>query len=163
MKKKSEKNKEVQALRQEQSEQIDFPSLGDALSSLNLGTVDLKRLSQKHGDTEFLTGLITREIKSGEEPDAVIIAGPKVTVDDAEPGDALRQMTDLKYPVFYMNYNLNPQQVPWRDSIGNAVKFFKGYEYTISRPRDLWFAVTDVVSRIVKLKHGRSMSASSAQ
>src|SRR5260370_1340784 len=46
--------------RQEASEQIDFPALGDALNSLKLGTVDLKRLSQKHGDTEFLTDLITQ-------------------------------------------------------------------------------------------------------
>src|SRR5689334_9780122 len=38
--------------RQEGVSQIDFPALGDALRSLNLGTVDLKRLSQKHGDTD---------------------------------------------------------------------------------------------------------------
>ena len=41
--------------RQEAASQIDFPALGKALRSLNLGTVDLKRLTQKHGDTEFLT------------------------------------------------------------------------------------------------------------
>ena len=40
--------------RQEEASQIDFPALGKALNSLNLGTVDLKRLTQKHGDTEFL-------------------------------------------------------------------------------------------------------------
>ena len=40
--------------RQEGASQIDFPALGKALTSLNLGTVDLKRLSQKHGDSEFL-------------------------------------------------------------------------------------------------------------
>jgi hypothetical protein len=37
--------------RQDDTSQIDFPALGKALQSLNLGTVDLKRLSQKHGDT----------------------------------------------------------------------------------------------------------------
>src|SRR5207247_9482156 len=36
--------------RQEASEQIDFPALGDALNSLKLGTVDLKRLSQKRSE-----------------------------------------------------------------------------------------------------------------
>ena len=40
--------------------------------------------------------------------------------------------------------------VPWKDSISHAVKLFRGTEYTISRPRDLWFAVTEMVSRIVK-------------
>ena len=32
---------------------------------IDLGTVDLKRLSQKHGDTDFLTDLIRREVSSG--------------------------------------------------------------------------------------------------
>ena len=30
--------------------------------SLNLGTVDLKQLSDKHGDTEFLTDLVRKEM-----------------------------------------------------------------------------------------------------
>ena len=57
-----------------------------------------------------------------------------------------------------MNYNLNPQTPPWRDAIGNTVKFLKGGEYTISRPRDLFFSWTDIIGRIVKLKFGRSAS-----
>ena len=57
--------------------------------------------------------------------------------------------------MFYMNYNLYPQAVPWNDTIRKAVKFLKGYEYTISKPRDLWFAVTEMVSKIVKTKQVR--------
>ncbi len=48
--------------RQEGVDRIDFPALGAALGSLNLGTVDLKRLGEKHGDTEFLTGLVRKEV-----------------------------------------------------------------------------------------------------
>ena len=146
--------------RQEGATQIDFPALGEALHSLNLGTVDLKQLGQKHSDTEFLTSLITQEVKSDKEkPDAVIIAGPKVMLDDGVSQDSLRQIGDLNFPVFYMNYNLNPQAVPWRDAIGSAVKYLKGAEYTIARPRDLFFAWTEIMSRIVKFKFGRSASA----
>ena len=64
--------------RQEAASQIDFPALGDALNSLKLGTVDLKRLSQKHGDTEFLSDLISQEMKGSkakDRPDALIFAG----------------------------------------------------------------------------------------
>lgn len=149
--------------RQQEASQIDFPGLGEALKTLNLGTVDLKLLSQKHGDTEFLTSLITREIKSDlEQPDAVIIAGPKVVLDDSVPQDALRQLGDLKCPVFYMNYNLNPQVNPWRDAIGSAVRSLKGAEFTISRPRDLFFAWTEIMGRIVKSKFGRTVTGNSA-
>jgi hypothetical protein len=142
--------------RQSSSERIDFPALGEALRSMKLGTVDLKRLAQKHGDTEFLTELIKKEMGSEDHPDALVFAGPKIMLDAAVPQDTLTPIaTDVDYPVFYMNYNLNPQAVPWKDSISRAVKVFRGTEYTISRPRDLWFSVTEMVSRIVKSKHGR--------
>jgi len=146
--------------RQEEASQINFPALGKALQSLNLGTVDLKRLSQKHGDTQFLSELITKELKDERgQPDAVIFAGPKVMLDEGIPAETLKQLGDVKTPVFYMNYNLNPQTTPWRDAIGNAVKALKGDEYTISRPRDLFFSWTAIIGRIVKLKFGRTSSS----
>jgi len=141
--------------RQENAPRIDFPALGQALSTLNLGTVDIKRLSQKHGETEFLAKLLTQELNPQERNDAVIFAGPKVMLDDGVPQETLKKVADADYPVFYMNYNLDPQAVPWRDAIGNAVKYLKGVEYTINRPRDLWNAWGDMMSRIVKLKLGK--------
>ncbi len=149
--------------RQDDGDRIDFPKIGEALDSLQLGVVDMKRLAEKNGDTDFLTSLITREVRSGTQPDALIFAGPKAMLNENVPSDSLKEIGDLDYPVFYMNYNLNPQQIPWRDSISYAVRFFKGYEYTISRPRDLWYAVTEMVTRIVKSKHGRRAAAGAAQ
>ena len=149
--------------RQESAAQIDFPALGEALRSLNLGTVDVKRLAQKHGDAEFLTNFITQEITgSKEQPDAVIIAGPKVSVEGGMSQESFKEAGDLKFPVFYMNYNLNPQANPWRDAIGTAVKTLKGAEFTITRPRDLFFAWTEIIGRIVKLKFGKTATASVA-
>ncbi len=122
--------------------------------------MDLKHLTQKHGETEFLAGLMTQELAAGtEHPDAVIFAGPKVMLDDAIPPETLKLLSDVKEPVFYMNYNLNPQVNPWRDAIGNTVKYLKGVEYTISRPRDLFFSWTDIVARIVKSKFGRTLAS----
>jgi hypothetical protein len=151
--------------RQDGADRIDFPALGDALHKLNLGTVDLKRLSEKHGDTEFLAGLVRHEVagKSQEQPDALIFAGPKVMLDTNVPQDALKEAGDVNFPVFYMNYNLNPQAVPWKDAISHTVHFFRGYEYTITKPRDLWFAVTEMVSRIVKSRNVRQTLSISSQ
>jgi hypothetical protein len=149
--------------RQEDASQIDFPAIGKALNSLSLGTVDLKKLSQKHGDTEFLANLITKELKDPKQPpDAVIFAGPKVMIEDSLPPDALKQLSDVKLPVFYMNYNLNPQVNPWRDAIGNAVRYLKGIEFTITRPRDLFFSWSEIMGRIVKSKFGRTASGIAA-
>lgn len=149
--------------RQENSNSIDFPALGNAIQSLNLGTVDLKRLEQKHGETEFLTSLIQKELGGNERPDALIFAGPKTLIDDKVPTDSLREVGDVEFPVFYMNYNLQPHSVPWRDAIGRAVKFFRGYEFTISQPRDLWSAMTDMVGKILKFKTVRRVAGAASQ
>lgn len=145
--------------RQQEASQIDFPALGNALHALNLGTTDLKRLAQKHPGSEFLAGLIAAEVSQAKDnPDAIIFAGPKLGVEDAIPADALKQFSDVKFPVFYMSYNLNPAANPWRDAIGNAVKYLKGMEFTISRPRDLFFAWNEIMSRIGKGKSGATVA-----
>jgi hypothetical protein len=145
--------------RQQEASQIDFPALGHALHALNLGTTDLKRLAQKHPGSEFLAGLISAEVSRAQDnPDAIIFAGPKLGVDDVIPPDALKQLSDVKCPVFYMSYNLNPAANPWRDAIGSAVKYLKGMEFTISRPRDLFFAWNEIMGRIAKGKSGATVA-----
>lgn len=141
--------------RQEYSERVDFPALGESLKQVKLGTVDLSRLAQKHPGTEFLSSLVKNEVGGDPHPDALIFVGPKSLLDSNVPQDDLKQVGELDYPVFYMNYNADPQAVPWRDAIGRMVKFFKGREYTISGPRDLWNAMTEMVSRITKSKESK--------
>jgi hypothetical protein len=149
--------------RAENSSRIDFPALGQAVGTLNLGTVDIKRLSQKRGETEFLTNLLTQELNTQDHTDAVIFAGPKAMLDSSVPQESLKKVADVEFPVFYMNYNLDPNAVPWRDAIGNAVKYLRGTEYTIARPRDLWNAWGDIMSRIVKLKLGKRAAVAASQ
>ena len=55
--------------RQEGADRIDFPALGEAINSRqSSGTVDLKRLGEKHGDTDFLASLVRREVRSSNQP-----------------------------------------------------------------------------------------------
>ena len=149
--------------RQDHGNHIDFPALGEALRTMRLGTIDIKRLSTKNGETEFLTQLIQQELRADDRPDALIFAGPKALLEESVPRDSLKEVGDVEYPVFYMNYNLEPQSVPWRDAIGRTVKFFRGSEFTISKPRDLWSAMTDMVSRIVKFRSTRKTAGLSSQ
>ena len=141
--------------RQDSEGSIDFPALGEAVSTVKLGIVDAAKLQHKHGDTEFLTELIQKEMSGDDHPDALIFAGPKVMLDASVPEEALKPLTDVDYPIFYMNYTLNPQETPWRDSIGRAIRLFRGTEFTITRPRDLWFSISDMISRIVKSNYSR--------
>ena len=151
--------------RQDNAERIDFPSLGKALSSINPGAIDLKLLAEKDGATQFLGSLVTKEFdwQGVAKPDAMIFAGPKALMDTRVPEEDLKKVGDPGLPVFYMNYNLYPQVNPWRDAIGQMVRALKGYEYTISRPRDMWHAVSDAVSRIVKSRNGKQVASVSSK
>ena len=144
--------------RQADAERIDFPALGEAVRSIQPGKVDLKLLQDKHGDTEFLSGLIRAEMGGEARADAVIFAGPKVWLNENVPDETLRELSDVEYPVFYLNYCLNPQAQPWRDSIGRTVKFFRGTEFTVSRPRDLWYSVNELVSRVVRWRNNKGLA-----
>jgi len=125
--------------------------LGKALSNIKLGMIDYKKLVDKKSETDFLGKLIQDELGNNSS-DAVIFAGPKVMLEHPLPAESFQEIGDITFPVFYMNYILTPQQTPWRDSIGTVVKKLKGQEYTISRPRDLWNAWSDIMGRIAKTK-----------
>ncbi len=148
--------------RQDAVERIDFPMLGKSLNNINIGTVDLKQLVVKHSATQFLTKLMGDECMGKDKTDAVIFAGPKAMLDQNVPDEELKKI-ELGYPLFYMNYILNPHATPWRDAIGNAVKSLKGVEYTITRPRDLWFSVNEMVGRIVKFRNGKHVASVSTK
>jgi hypothetical protein len=146
--------------RQESAQRIDFPALGKALESMKPGTVNIQRLGHKHSETEFLKALIDKEMGPTNHPDAVIFAGPKVMLDADVPQDDLKRIGDIEFPVFYLNYNSNPQKIPWKDSISHVIRAFRGIEYTISRPQDVWFSTTEVINRIARSKQQRSTAIS---
>jgi hypothetical protein len=146
--------------RQDGSSRIDFPAIGEALRSLQLGRVDLARLGQKHSDSEFLGDLLVNEFGAPDKPDAYVITGPKTLMEESISPEKLRATQAADLPVFYLNYNLTPQATPWHDALSGAVRFFKGQEFTISKPRDLWFAITELVGKVVKSKADRRQTAS---
>jgi hypothetical protein len=146
--------------RQDGSSRIDFPAIGEALRSLQLGRVDLARLGQKHSDSEFLGDLLVNELGAPDKPDAYVITGPKTLMEESISPEKLRATQAADLPVFYLNYNLTPQATPWHDALSGAVRFFKGQEFTISKPRDLWFAITELVGKVVKSKADRRQTAS---
>lgn len=141
---------------QNSSDQIDFPSMGKALNRLHMGTVDVGQLGKKNGDAEFLSSLVKSQASADDDADGLIFISPKLLTGSDIPEKDLKQIGELHYPVFYMNYTHAPEAILCRDAIGRIVKFFKGREYTIDAPRDLWDAVSETVARIAKAKQGKS-------
>ena len=141
--------------RQSSLDRIDFPGMGKAIKNVTPGLLDARLLANKRGETEFLTDFVRKEMEGPDAPDALIFAGPKYMVNEGSPEDELKSAEGVSYPVFYLNYNLYPQTVPWRDSIGRVVRVLGGKEYSINRPRDMFFAVTEMIDRIVESRQGR--------
>jgi hypothetical protein len=135
--------------RQDNVERIDFPALGEAVDGIKLGTVDFRKLQDPLSSTHFLTSLLTEQLgPQTPEPDAIIITGPKLMLEKGIPRDALKEGGRAHCPIFYLNYNFNPRSNPWRDAIGSALKVYRGLEYSITLPRDLGAALTDMMFRM---------------
>ncbi len=138
--------------RQDNAEKIDFTAIGKAVQAPTAGTVNYRLLQDKQSETHFITKLLTDQLgPQTASPDAIIIIGPKVTLEKKVPLDPLKERGATSCPIFYLNYNSNPIDEPFHDTIGSALKAYKGaLAYNIVLPRDLGGAIRDMLSRIGK-------------
>jgi hypothetical protein len=136
----------------EDEDKIDFAALDQAAQSLTAGTINYSVLRDPRSEMHFVTKLLTDQLGARtSSPDVIIIIGPKVTLEKKAPLEALREGGAAPCPIFYLNYNPNPLEEPWRDTIGAALKAYKGaVAYNILLPRDLGTAMRDMLSRIGK-------------
>lgn len=134
--------------RQTAVDRVDYEAVGKAIDSLQQGTIRYSLLADKNSDTRFLTNLITTEMSSDRSLDAMVFVGPKVMLDENPPAELLSDAGHVEFPLFYVNYNLNPRENPWRDAIGSAVKYFRGAEFTVYRPQDLFQALRKMFTEI---------------
>jgi hypothetical protein len=147
--------------RQAGVDRIDFPGLAEALKSLRLGTVDLKQLLRKDGPAQFVASILSKEPKK-QRSDALIIVGPKLNPQAQMSRQLLESLQEESQPIFYLNYHVKPEMIPWGDIIGKIVKKRRGVEYTISRPMDLIKAWSDVIAGLVDAKHADKTGATPA-
>jgi hypothetical protein len=138
--------------RQGNAGKIDFVQLGQAVQSRTAGTLNYHLLLDPQSETHFVTKLLTDQLgAAAASPDVIIILGPKVTLEKKVPLEPLKEGGAVPCPIFYLNYNPNPVDDPWRDTIGSALKAYKGaVAYDIRLPRDLGAAMRDMLSRIGK-------------
>src|SRR5260370_18427384 len=138
--------------RQDETNKIDFAALGKAVQAPTAGTIEYRLLRDKQSETHFVTKLLTDQLGAQTaSPDAIIIVGPKVTLEKKVPIEPLKEGGTAPCPIFYLNYNPNPFDDPWRDTIASPLKAYKGaFAYNIVLPRDLGAAIRDMLSRIGK-------------
>jgi hypothetical protein len=133
----------------EDTQHIDFPGLVEAIDSLDLGTVSVSRLAEKDSEARFLIELTADTVKSNP-PDALIFVGPKIKGDAFTTSNVWKRHGEAGCPVFYLTYDTVPNLYPWPDFIGDAVRHWKGREFTIRRPVDLLIAWSRIMSQVSK-------------
>jgi hypothetical protein len=82
--------------RQSYTDRVDFPSLGDAIQKLDLGTIDVTELVSKNGDSVFLAKLLENERRAESLPDALIFVGLKVQLDSRVAEEELKKVRELE-------------------------------------------------------------------
>ena len=141
-----------QVVYRRENKSIDLPALGEALKSLKLGMVDVKQLVSTNSPGQFATDLIGEQLRK-ESPEALVVLGAKAGWQTGVSREALGSLDDLDKPTFYLSYNAERQwNNLWPDPISSIVKRLRGFEYSITRPKDLFNAWSDVVSRIVRIR-----------
>lgn len=127
---------------------IDFSALRNAVKSLHPGTVDLRQLADPESGPRFLADLLVAEFRPQQpKPDALIVISPKVML-DRTVSKATLSAARVECPVFYLNCNAYPRRNPWRGTIGSALRVYHALQYSITGPRDLSSALTDMGSKL---------------
>jgi hypothetical protein len=148
--------------RHDAAKRIDFVELARSLQTTTAGTVSYGRLQDPLSETQFVTNLLIDQLsaRTGSE-DAIIILGPKVTIEKKVPLESLREAGAPSCPIFYLNYNPDPIEQPFADAIGSALKAFKGIlAYNIVLPRDLGVAMKDILFRMSRSANAHANIAS---
>lgn len=121
----------------DRSGRIDFPSLGRAVDTVELGTISVESLEREDASTRFLASLIDEA--AGEGPgDPIMFLGPSAWLRGS--ADMLNEFAGRasRPRLTYLNYNPAPHLNPWSDVIDQTVRTFKGRRFGIHQPQDLW-------------------------
>ncbi len=135
--------------RQGEAADIDFPALGKALNSMELGTVEYGKLILEKGQKWFLADLLKAEAGGLDRPHALIIIGPHVWTREDIPAADLKRLTPLGYPVFYMKCGQFRIPEPF-DAMGRLIGVFRGRVYRILSPAEIGHATREAVDRVIR-------------
>jgi hypothetical protein len=139
-------------------EQIDFATLGQVVQTPSAGTIDYRLLQDRQSQTHFVTHLLIDHLGGkAHSQDAIIIVGPKVSLERKLSLEMLRAGGAAPCPIFYLNYDPNPVEEPFADTIGSALKAYTAAsKYNIVRPGDFGAAMSDMLLRLGKRPTGET-------
>lgn len=140
---------------------IDFSALGKAIENPAAGTIDYRLLQDPQSETHFVTSLLADQLGAGEQShDAIIIVGPRLSLDRKVPLGVLRERGATSCPIFYLSYSPNPFEERFADTIGFALKAYSMVsKYDIVRPGDFGTALKGILDRLGRFSTSEAISS----
>jgi hypothetical protein len=132
--------------RLENAAMVDFTALGKVLGRPDAGTIDYHLLLDRKAEAHFVTRLLIDELGRRTSPeDAIVILGPKVTLERSASRDLLKQGGVASCPIFYLNYTPDPFEEPLPDTIASALKAYStASKFDIVEPHDFGAAMREI-------------------
>lgn len=127
---------------------LDFPAIGRAIETMEVGTVDVEELADSEGEQLFLAEVINKALTPEDDPpDAVVVLGPKVDREGRIPQEML-SVRRASSPLFRIAFNVNPRSYPWPGALEMALQPFGLTVYGVTRPQDYTRAVAGILGAI---------------
>ena len=132
----------------ERHTKLDFPAIGRAIETMEVGTVDVAELADSEGEQLFLAEVINKALAPEDDPpDAVVVLGPKVDREGRIPEEMLL-VERASSPLFRIAFNVNPRSYPWPGALEMALQPFRLTVYGVTRPQDYTRAVASMLGVI---------------
>ena len=110
--------------------------VAQSLNTLQLGTVHVDTLRNRHGDVDLLSDMLNRELRAPEPSDAVVFLGPRAWQWDKVPNTALEKH-DTAPRFFYFQYEpFIRRQATLPDMIARTLSSLHGKTVVIHTPAD---------------------------
>ena len=129
----------------ERGTRVDFPALGRAIESMDVGTVEAAELADSEGEQRFLAELLDEALAPGDDPpDAIVALGAKVDREGRIP-DGMLTAPRSCCQIFRFSFDRNPGSYPWMGALEMALQPFGVTTYTVTRPQDYTRAVAGLL------------------
>ena len=136
--------------RMENADAVDFSALGKVFEHPDAGAIDYRLLQDQKAEAHFVTNLLIDQLgRRASREDAIVILGPKVTLERRVSLGLLKRGGVASCPIFYLNYTPNPFEEPFPDTIGSALKAYStAWRFQIVEPHDFGAAMKEMLVRL---------------
>ena len=144
-------DQQAEIYREESFTRDSFDRVAGAMNRLELGSVDIGILQNRHGHLDLLADLMNQELTAKEPSDVVLFLGPASRYWDNLPRDEIQHARAGSPRFFYFRFQPSFRRTAaFPDSIQMAIGRLKGKTSLIHTPGELAKAIEQLETRVAE-------------